>query len=152
MTRAWRIVKAKHASQAFDGEGARLYGGRWNSPGRRAVYASSSVSLATLEMLVHLPTSALLTAYRLIPVELASELVEIIDPSQLPREWTTSPAPALLQALGDAWLDRATAAVLQVPSAIVPFESNFLLNPAHPAFGRIAIGKPIPYPIDPRLI
>ena len=64
MPQAWRIVSARFQAQAFDGEGARLHGGRWNNPGARVVYCAGSVSLATLEMLVHLPGSALLPSYR----------------------------------------------------------------------------------------
>lgn len=151
MVQAWRIVQKKHLAHAFDGEGARLHGGRWNSPGRRAVYCAGSVSLATLEMLVHLPSSANLRAYLLIPVEIPDAQIAELPLERLPKHWNDSPAPARLQELGDAWLDSLAAAAWRVPSAIVPLENNYLLNPAHPRFAELKVGKPIPYPIDPRL-
>jgi RES domain-containing protein len=151
MATAWRIVQSKHLAHAFDGEGARLFGGRWNSPGRRAVYCASSISLATLEMLVHLPSSAILRSYRLIPVEIPDALIATLGSDRLPKDWNRSPAPPELQELGDAWMDSLASAAWKVPSAIVPLEANFLLNPAHPGFAKLKIGKPIDYPIDPRL-
>lgn len=151
MANAWRIVKTKYQAQAFDGEGARLYGGRWSSPGHRAIYTSGSIALATLEMLVHLPASAILSAYTLFPLELPDNLIEELDMGMLPRDWRKSPAPAKLQTLGDAWLGSGKSLALKVPSAIVPLESNYVLNPAHPAFKKVKIGAPLPYPFDPRL-
>ncbi|MGH7535623.1 MAG: RES family NAD+ phosphorylase [Gemmatimonadales bacterium] len=152
MAEAWRIVKAQHAAGAFSGEGARLYGGRWTSRGRRAVYASSSAALAILEMLVHLEAPALLPAYVLIPVGIPDDVIQRLDPAALPPDWREYPAPARLQEMGDAWLDAGVTPALQVPSAIVPAEFNFLLNPAHPEFARILIGAPRPYTFDPRLL
>lgn len=147
--RAWRIVKAKHAATAFSGEGARLYGGRWNSPGVSLVYTSSTQALAALESLVHL-NPPVLFKYAVIPVEFDSALVEKI--SVLPAGWSDSPAPPATRALGDAWAAQARSAVLELPSVIIPGESNFLLNPAHPDFRKIVIGRPAPFAFDPRLL
>jgi RES domain-containing protein len=149
---AWRIVKARHAHSAFSGEGARLYGGRWTSRGRRAVYTSASAALAILEVLVHLEAPALLAAYMLVPVGIPDDLIQRLDPATLPSDWREYPAPARLQELGDAWLDAGVSPALQVPSAIVPAEFNFLLHPAHPEFARILLGEPRPYTFDPRLL
>jgi RES domain-containing protein len=149
---AWRIVKAGHAAEAFSGEGARLYGGRWTSRGRRAVYVSGSAALAVLEVLVHLESPALLPAYVLIPLAIPDDAIRQLDVAELPSGWRDYPAPTRLQELGDAWLDAGVTPVLQVPSAIVPAEFNLVLNPAHPGFARIRIGKPRPYAFDPRLL
>jgi RES domain-containing protein len=148
---AWRIVKRRHARTAFDGEGARLYGGRWTSPGRSAVYTSATIALATLEMLVHLDSVELLTAYTLFEVSFSDELVQRLDPKRLPASWKTFPAPAALHALGDAWLDAGRTPILRVPSAIVAVEFNYVLNPDHKQFRRITIGAAQPYRIDRRL-
>jgi RES domain-containing protein len=148
---AWRIVKRRHARTAFDGEGARLYGGRWTSPGRRAVYTSATVALATLEMLAHLDSTEVLTAYALFEISFADDLVERLDPKRLPAAWEAYPAPASLMALGDAWLDAGRLPILRVPSAIVGVEFNFVLNPVHPKFRRISIGPMRPYRVDRRL-
>jgi len=150
---AWRIVKAKHAARAFDGEGARLHGGRWTSVGRSAVYTSSTVALATLELLVHLDSAAPLAAYVLFAVAIPEETVSVIDQVTLPKYWRASPAPAALRALGDRWLEEGRSAVLQVPSAVVGavgVEFNYLLNPAHADFPLITIGRKQPYDLDDR--
>ncbi len=152
MAEVWRIVKARHAAGAFTGEGARLYGGRWTSRGRRAVYTSASAALAILEVLVHLEAPALLPAYALIPAGIPDDLIQRLDQAALPPHWRDYPAPARLQELGDAWLDAGGTPVLQVPSAIVPAEFNFVLDPSHPEFVRIRIGEPHPYAFDPRLL
>jgi RES domain-containing protein len=151
MPTAWRIVKASKAASAFDGEGARLHGGRWNSPGTAMVYGAQHESLAVLEVLVHLQASALLTAYATVPVEFSERAVETVDPATLPRNWRHSPAPSALQALGDQWAAEGRSAVLRVPSAIVPREWNYLLNPAHAGFRRLRIGDPEAFRFDARL-
>ena len=111
---AWRIVKTKHAAQAFDGEGARLYGGRWNSPGHRVVYSSSTVSLAVLEILVHLETSIALPAYSLFSIQLDESLILRFSVDALPKDWRDSPAPPGLQTVrsrdrGRSWPDACAA-------------------------------------------
>jgi RES domain-containing protein len=146
---AWRIVKAKHAATAFSGEGARLYGGRWNSAGVSLVYTSSTQALATLESLVHLNPPVIFT-YAAISFEFEAELVEKV--TALPPGWALSPAPPSTRTMGDLWAKEARSAVLELPSAIIPGESNYLLNPAHPDFKKIVIGKPVPFSFDPRLL
>ena len=152
MLTAWRIVKKRYAARAFDGEGARRFGGRWNSPGVSAVYVASSRSLATLEMAVHVDPSALLASFVLIPCEFEARLVTAVDRSALPARWRRDPSPPELAAIGDAWVKQARSAVLAVPSAIIEEESNFLLNPAHPEFSQIKIGEPRDFEFDERLI
>jgi RES domain-containing protein len=152
MATSWRIVKSRHASTAFDGEGARLYGGRWNSPGTRMVYTSRSVSLAVLEILVHLRETALLSSYSLIAARFDDALIEGLDHSRLPDGWRTFPALSELQHIGDEWVRSQRSAVLQVPSAVVERESNYLFNPAHPDFSSIVIGEPEPFTFDERLL
>ena len=154
MPTAYRIVRRRVASDviaAFSGEGARLYGGRWNPTGVRVVYASGSISLCTLEMLVHLGESGILGGYLLFRVQIPDELVETLDPSRLPLDWRGYPAPMALAALGAGWISRGETAVLEVPSALVPSESNYLLNPSHPAFIRLRIEGPFAHDFDSRL-
>jgi RES domain-containing protein len=97
----WRIVKAKHAAHAFDGEGARVEGGRWNSPGSPVVYTSQSAALATLEVLVHLGRVSIMSAYVLIACSFDEALVTPLNRTHLPRNWRSYPAPPALQMLGD---------------------------------------------------
>ena len=152
MPTGWRIVKSRHVGTAFDGEGARLYGGRWNSPGTRMVYTSASVSLAVLEVLVHLQDASLLSSYSLIAARFDDALVERLDRSMLPDGWRLYPASRELQRIGNEWVKNGRSAVLEVPSAVVERESNYLLNPAHPDFSSVVIGEPEPFTFDERLL
>jgi len=149
--RAFRVVKARHAPDAFTGEGARLFGGRWNSPGVPVIYTASSISLALLELLVHLHARSRLQDYGLFPVDFDEALVTTLDRSALPRDWRAAPAPIDVQRIGDAWAASRESAVLRVPSAVVEQEDNYLLNPNHPQFNQIAIGKQQTIELDPRL-
>lgn len=148
---AWRIVKARHAARAFDGEGARLYGGRWNSAGVPVVYLAQSRSLALLEILVHLQDSAVLASYVQIEAELDSDDLRVLDASRLPAGWRASPPPAVLQQIGDAWVASRASLGLSVPSAIVPDERLYVLDPRHPRAASLTVGEPQPVQIDPRL-
>jgi RES domain-containing protein len=148
---AWRLVKHRYLAQAWDGEGARQYGGRWNSPGVPVVYASETLALALLEVLVRLQSTRVLHGYSAVRCEFDEALLRSVVVSGLPAGWERSPAPPELAAIGDEWFRNATSPVLCVPSAIVPHEHNYLFNPHHPQFGAIRLGEPIPFPIDPRL-
>jgi RES domain-containing protein len=151
MPTSWRIVKAALAATAMDGEGARINGGRWNSPGTAVVYTSQTRSLAVLEILAHLQSSEILLSYVTIPVSFDDAVVEIVDPAQLPANWSENPAPSTLKEIGDRWAAAKRSAVLQVPSAIIPDEYNFVLDPRHPDFASVAIGEPTGFRLDPRL-
>lgn len=151
MISAWRIVKARYAAAAFDGEGALRSGGRWNSPGRRVIYSSATASLAILEILAHLGSAKALTAWILIECRFEARLVISLDQSMLPPLWQRYPAPAEVQAIGDRWIDGGSSAVFGVPSVLVPQETNYLLNPEHPDFASIEILPAVPFPLDTRL-
>ena len=150
MPKLWRVVKRKHAATAFDGKAAQRFGGRWNSPGRRAVYASASKSLAVLELLVHLDVGRQLPRLVAFTFDVDSKLVDRLA-AQLPRHWRTSRGLLATQQIGDEWLAAGRTLALSVPSAIVPEELNYVLNPAHPAFDRLRFGRSIPFLLDPRL-
>lgn len=149
---AWRIVKHKYSTaKAFDGEGARLYGGRWNSRGTAVVYTAQSQSLAVLEMLVHLDSADLLQSYIFYPVTIPDYEISFLADTDLPRNWQFDPAPPRLREIGDAWAGSGTSIALRVPSSLVPSEFNYLLNPKHPEFAKLKIGDAVPYRYDPRL-
>ncbi len=149
---AWRIVKTKYAAQAFDGEGARRYGGRWNSPGTSVVYVAESRALAALEMLVHLQSSEILKSYSLIPVAFPGDLVTSVTREDLPSDWRAFPSPAALQTIGDEWVARSDSLVLKVPSVAIDEEHDYLINPEHSGFPKILIGTPEPFEFDRRLM
>ncbi len=154
MIRAWRLVKSRFAPTAFDGEGARRQGGRWNSEGTPVVYTASTLSLAALELIVHADVEDLPSGYVAIPVDIPRSVrLEAVEFGALPRHWRRiAPCPRECQALGDAWVASKRTAVLTVPSVVVPVERNYLLNPAHPDFRKLAIGKPENFSIDARLL
>jgi RES domain-containing protein len=148
--RVWRICK--RANAAFDGEGARRAGGRWNPRGVAVVYASETLSLAALELLVHADPALLPEDLVAIPAEIPETLrVRRIEPAELPRGWRRHPPPEELAQIGASWAAKLETAVLSVPSALVPQERNFVLNPAHAEFRRIRIGKPEAFALDARL-
>lgn len=152
--KAWRLAKAKWVETAFSGEGARIFGSRWNNPGYPLVYTAGHISLAFLEILVNdreTPFAALQNTYRLVPAEFPDHLIEIIPEHQMPEGWNAVPAGPASKDIGDAWFVEARSAVLQVPSAVIPEENNYLINPNHPDFERIRIGQAQPLRIDPRL-
>jgi len=149
--RAWRIVKQKLARTAFSGEGARRHGGRWNHLGTAMVYVAGSMSLAILEMLVHMQVPDSLARYVVFEVTFPEALVQTLSLARLPRTWRQSPASHAVRDLGDAWIAGAASAVLRVP-AVVPNEWNYLLDPQHPDFRRIAIGPRHPIEFDARLL
>lgn len=148
---AWRLVKSRHLQQAWNGEGARLFGGRWNSEGVPVVYLASSRSLALLELLVHLHEAGPLSSYLQLSIELPEAEVETLDPLVLPDDWRASPPPAALKAIGDRWVRERRSLALAVPSAIVPQETIFLLNPALPRARTLPVSKPEPVLLDARL-
>ncbi|MCU0810389.1 MAG: RES domain-containing protein [Thiobacillaceae bacterium] len=151
MLTVWRLVTARFAETAFTGEGARLYGGRWNRKGVPMLYTAGSQSLAMLEMLVQ--DEPLRARYMMIPAIMPANLrIERVVPAQLPANWRDAAARQDLQMLGTDWARRRSSAVLAVPSAVIPVETNYLLNPLHPAFFRIRIGKPQEFVTDLRLI
>ena len=146
-----RICRKAH--RALDGEGARLYGGRWNSPGEVVVYASATLALAALEYLIHLDSSEApfdLMAIRIaIPDDVAVSEVPL---RTLPQRWHRYPAPDACRVVGDRWLSAGKTAVLRVPAAPVPEEWNVLLNPRHPDFHRIKQVAARRFHFDQRLI
>ncbi len=152
MIESWRIVHTDYMEAAFSGEGARLTAGRWHSEGTPVVYTAGTLSLAMLEMIVHLEMKSLLKHFKVIPVQFSSSLVQTIPLEKLPPFWDALPMSYSSQHVGDQWVHENHAAVLCVPSAVVPTEINYILNPRHPEFSKISIGKPLDLPIDPRIV
>jgi RES domain-containing protein len=148
--RVWRIASAVHA--AFDGEGARRHGSRWTPRGLPAVFTSATLSLAALERFVNtdpeLEPVDLVAIAADIETHLALETVLVGD---LPSDWRTYPAPSSLAGIGERWLADSRSAVLSVPSAVIPHERNFVLNPAHADFGRVTMHPSEPFSFDSRM-
>ncbi len=151
MTVVWRVLTARFAATAFSGDGARLYGGRWNRKGVPLIYTASSQSLAVLEMLVQ--DDPLRARYVMIPATLPKNLkIERISSNILPADWRNLSAREQLQTIGSDWAKRRSSVALAVPSSVIPAETNYLLNPLHPSFAKIEIGEPQDFITDLRLI
>ena len=149
--RAYRLLKARYQAGALGGEGARLYGGRWNSKGQRVVYLAAHLSLAALEVLVHAGGQSALQDMVRLRLTFAEAQVEMFGPATLPPGWRDDNPPPFLQQYGDRWLAEGRSLLLAVPSAVVPEEMNYLLNPAHPEVGTLEISPAEPFDFDPRL-
>ena len=135
----------------MSGEGARRYGGRWTSIGRAAVYLGESLALAGMELLVHLKAERVLEAYRKMPVFIPERLVMHMAEDQLPPDWAQPSLHPITQGIGDGWIVHTRSAVLQVPSAVVRGETNFIVNPEHTDFSAIGTGPLSSFRYDPRL-
>lgn len=115
------------------------------------VYTAGSLALAGLELLVNLPTDRLLGSYVAFRVLLPEAGIEPLSPADLPPSWRADPAPRAVKAIGDAWVRSGRSLVLSVPSAVVPSERNYLIDPQHGDAGRLQGGAPFDPAIDPRL-
>lgn len=151
--RLWRIEKSIFAKDVRSGSGARIYGGRWNSPGRPAIYCAGSLSLAMLEVLAHVSTLEDAGEKRaFFTVDIDDKWIEEIATTDLPRNWRSALNVGPCRRQGDAWLGRGHSVALRVPSALVTGEFNCILNPAHRHYKKAAqwsAGTPLR--IDSRL-
>lgn len=154
MPLVWRLARPEFAKH-LDGEGSRIEGGRWNPIGLPALYTSQHLSLSVLEVYVHLPAQM----HDDLPV-LAAVQISIPDRAGIARvtrqqlaELLASASPlAACQGIGSAWISGGRDLVLQVPSVLVPEETNLILNPAHPRMREVKIAATRPFRFDPRLV
>jgi RES domain-containing protein len=147
--RLWRI--SDHAS--LSGDGGVFFSARWHNRGKRIVYLADHPAAALLEVIVHLEVGAenMPYGYQLLKVDAPDNLrIDEADPGVLPADWKTR--LSLTRNIGDVWLNEGSAALLRVPSAIVPEASNYLLNPGHADAARIVIASAMRAAFDPRLI
>jgi RES domain-containing protein len=146
----WRICRK--AFEALDGEGARLYGGRWNSEGIAVVYLSTTLALAALEYLVHVDVSMAPSDLVSVDVDVPDDVSqEQIGLEWLPSDWSASSDHPACADFGDDWVRRGESCLLFVPSAVIPASWNALLNPAHPDARRLTRVTE-PFRFDRRLI
>lgn len=148
----YRITKSKYAED-LSGNGAKKFGGRWNNRGVPVVYTSAHISLAFLELLVNADVAQLQETYKIIEIELDEKaLIDHIKNKDLPFGWRAGHQTEGLQDLGTTWLRRNSSLVLEVPSAVIPYESNYLINPLHPDFHLAEINEIKDLDIDRRFL
>jgi RES domain-containing protein len=152
---AYRLVRTDRAEGAFSGEGSRLFGGRWNPKGVAVVYCSQHLSLCVLEFRVNQDRFRPQDGYVFFRVLIPEQLVERLPLEHAPRGWDRrglpSERPTPAQRFGERWVQEARSAVLEVPSAVLPPERNYVLNPQHRDFGQLHVERAIPIRLDERL-
>jgi RES domain-containing protein len=149
----WRLARPEFAEE-LDGEGARLFGGRWNSRGRRALYASSHLSLSVLEAFVNIPPELRdnLPELRAVQISVPDDAgTHRVSRRQLNDLLAGSDALNACRGIGDRWIDRKAELALDVPSVLVPEETNLVLNPLHPRMLDVKILSVRTFYFDPRL-
>lgn len=148
--RIWRLARAVY--NPLSGEGARLYGGRWNPVGLPVVYTSAHLSLSVLELLVHVDPGDLPNDLAAFEIELPDDLlIETVSTDDLPDGWNLAATAPACREIGRRWIEGGSSPVLRVPSAVVPQEANYLVSPAHPEASRIREVGRAPFRFDPRL-
>jgi RES domain-containing protein len=149
--RVWRIGRISDPDK-LAGVGGLYVSGRWHYRGHRILYTSSTPSLAALEVLVHVDPGLAPAGLCLVEIDVPDEVViETCDPSTLTPNWQVYPFPPEPQDFGSRWLDECRTALLSVPSAIIPEEQNYLINPEHSDAARIRVIAERPFAFDPRL-
>ncbi len=144
----YRITKARYADQLTASGGVA----RWNERGQFVIYTAASRALACLENVVHRTGEGLADAFRVMIIAVPDALpIQTIVPDQLPQSWHSPEQYPVCQQMGSLWLRQGQSAVLKVPSAIIPDEWNYLLNPAHADFKHITLLRSEPFLFDPRL-
>lgn len=151
----FRLTTVLDPEKAFSGEGAKRYGGRWNSKGTALVYAASSLSLAIVEALVHVD-SDILPPYFYFRIGCPEGVIvlsmEATYGAALPAGWDAEPPTQVSQRMGDDWIRSGSSCVLTVPSLLVPGEQNVLINPNHADFRKLRISRPEPFAFNRRLL
>lgn len=158
---AYRLSKAQYRSETMSGVGAHAAGGRWNSPGHYVVYSSGNLSLAMLELLVHVDDAEEARELPLVyhSLSFSTEYLAVLTKDDLPSGWDSRPESTVSRIIGDEWLERLTSVVLAVPSVVTPephrfvaLYMNYLINPRHPDFDEVvAVDEVLDLDLDSRL-
>lgn len=150
--RIFRIAKTKYIDD-LSGEGARLYGGRWNKVGDAMLYFAQNISLSLLEIIVHVDYEELPLEYSFVEVEIPDSSIKKIQSIDFIKpKWSTEAAVNQLQMLGSNWLKKNDGLAMKVPSAVLHHECNILINPSHKDFGKLKIIRTEKVDFDPRLL
>jgi RES domain-containing protein len=145
----YRICKEKHSNDLA--KGAEMVGGRWNSKGVAVIYVSENIALCTAEVAVHVPLGIMPEDYVLVTISMPEDSMLVINEQDLPDDWWVFPHPASTQEIGNRFVSEGKYAVMRVPSAVVPGEFNYIINPAHPRAKTLKVERIRPYRFDKRL-
>jgi RES domain-containing protein len=148
----FRIAAARYIRD-LSGEGARLYGGRWNKKGTAALYTAGNRALSAVEYLVHMDFPRVPKDTSIASLELPDNcVIDSAELDSLPPDWTVYPGPIELQDIGTAWLKSLSALALRVPSAVIRGDFNYVLNPVHPDMQNVKVLEVENFLYDPRLL
>ncbi|MBL7729134.1 MAG: RES family NAD+ phosphorylase [Dinghuibacter sp.] len=134
----YRLSRTRHARD-LSGEGARLYGGRWNFKGTPCLYTSESRALSALEYTVNIGIDDIPRALSMVAISIPVKEIKEIPVHELPGNWNATPAPISTKNMGTFWLQNMTSLALKIPSSVIPEEFNILVNPRHPLAEDIRI-------------
>lgn len=147
----YRLSRGKYKKD-LSGKGAKLAGGRWNSKGIPLLYTAQSRALCSVEIAVHVPFGVLPKNYKLLTIEFPNSVkTKVLSTNKLPSNWKENPHPGSTQQIGDKFAEENKYLVLKVPSAVVQGAYNYLLNPNHTDFKKVAIVNIEPFEFDTRL-
>jgi len=147
----YRIAKCLYIND-LSGTGARLYGGRWNGVGNAMVYLAANRAMAVLEVLVHLSPTIFPQDFCIAEIEVPGNSVLTVDNQALPANWQDVSPPNELKQLGDYFIKQQQYLLMKVPSAILPQEFNYLMNPLHPEAVKIKVLNQQSFSFDERLV
>ena len=148
----YRLSKGKYHLD-FSGKGAELYGGRWNSKGVAMLYTSQSRALAFAEVAIHIPVGIVPKDYFLISISVSdtADILKLVE-TDMPPDWRSNPHSNSTQKIGDQFIVEKKYLILRVPSAVVPGDFNFLINPNHPQIQEVVIDNVEPFEFDSRFV
>jgi len=145
-----RLSKSKYSSD-LTGKGAERSGGRWNNKGVAMIYTGESRALCTTEIAVHMPLGNIPMDYEIIFIEIPDASISEFDITTLPEDWRSFPHPHFTREIGDQFISDTICLVLKVPSAVVPGDFNYLINPYHKDFSSVKIVEIGSFEFDVRL-
>jgi RES domain-containing protein len=148
----YRLSRGKYHLD-LTGKGAELYGGRWNSKGVAMLYTSQSRALAFAEVAIHIPVGIVPKDYFLISIN-TSDTASILKLAEkdMPADWRSNPHSNSTQNIGDQFIVESKYLIFQVPSAVVPGDFNFLINPNHSLIKEVTIKDVEPFEFDSRYV
>ena len=146
----YRIAKKEYIED-LSGNGAKRTGGLWNPKGTPVLYCASTSSLAILEKMVSIDMDLLPDDLCIAALEIPKSKILKIPEEELPKNWNHYPSPDALKSIGKSWIELGNFCTLQIPSAVNPMESNYLINVKHPLMEKIKIKEVTPFRIDHRL-
>lgn len=150
--KVYRLTKNKFLHD-LSGEGARLYGGRWNRKGDALLYFSENLSLCVLELLTRMDYEFITNDYSFMEAEVPSALVaSFTNPEGVIKNWRANPPISATQDYGSNWLSTDSSLGMSVPSAVLPSELNILINPNHKLFSKLKVLKSSPLDLDKRIL